>query len=289
MDGQICMVTGATSGLGEITARELAKMGATVVMVARNEDKAQRLQNEIQSNGGTADTIIGDLSSMAEVRQVAATFKDRYSALHVLLNNAGAVFTDYQETVDGYERTFALNHLSYFLLTNLLLDVIKASGTPERNARIVNVSSDAHRGVKIDWDDLQNKKSYGTGFAAYGESKLENILFTFELARRLEAEHADVTANALHPGLVSTGFGKNNGILTKIMLTLLKPFALNAEQGAQTQIYLTTSPEVENVTGKYFAKSKVSQPSKQARKIEDWQRLWEVSEQMTDLHEKTVV
>ena len=286
MDGQICMVTGATSGLGEITARELAKMGATVVMVARNEDKAQRLQNEIQSNGGTADTIIGDLSSMAEVRQVAATFKDRYSALHVLLNNAGAVFTDYQETVDGYERTFALNHLSYFLLTNLLLDVIKASGTPERNARIVNVSSDAHRGVKIDWDDLQNKKSYGTGFAAYGESKLENILFTFELARRLEAEHADVTANALHPGLVSTGFGKNNGILTKIMLTLLKPFALNAEQGAQTQIYLTTSPEVENVTGKYFAKSKVSQPSKQARKIEDWQRLWEVSEQMTDLHEK---
>lgn len=289
MDGRICMVTGATSGLGEITARELATMGATVVIVARNEDKARRLQNEIQSNGGTADIIIGDLSSMAEVRQVAATFKSRYDTLHVLINNAGAVFTDYQETVDGYERTFALNHLSYFLLTNLLLDVIKASGTPERNARIVNVSSDAHRGAKIDWDDLQNKKSYGTGFAAYGESKLENILFTFELARRLEAENADVTVNALHPGLVSTGFGKNNGIISKIMLTLLKPFALNAEQGAETQIYLATSPEVENVTGKYFAKRKVSQPSKQARKIEDWQRLWQVSEQMTGLHENALV
>jgi len=285
MNGKIVLITGATNGLGEVTAREIAKMGATVVIVGRNPEKTAHVAADIKTATGNdkVDTIIGDLSIMDGVRHVAQSFRDRYDELHILVNNAGALFTDRQITADGYEKTFALNHLNYFLLTHLLLDTLKATGTPDEKARIVNVSSDAHQMASIDWDDLQNSKSYGTGMAAYGESKLENILFTYELARRLDAEGANVTANALHPGLVSTGFGRNNGFLSKLFMNLLKPFALNADQGAETQIYLATSPEVEGVTGTYFAKSKPATSNEASHKQADWERLWTISEELTGL------
>jgi len=268
-----------------VTAREIAAMGATVVMVGRNAEKTARVAADIKTATGNdnVDTIIGDLSLLDGVRHVAQSFKDRYDELHVLINNAGALFTDRQVTADGYEQTFALNHLNYFLLTHLLLDTLKATGTADEKARIVNVASDAHQMTSLDFDDLQNERGYGTGMAAYGESKLENIIFTYELARRLEAEGANVTANALHPGLVATGFGRNNGFLSKMFMNLLKPFALNADQGAETQIYLATSPQVEGVTGEYFVKSKPAKSNAASHNQADWARLWAISEEMTGI------
>lgn len=285
MTGRVCMVTGATNGIGEATARELARMGATVVIAGRNEDKALRVTAEIKTATGNPNVtyVIGDLSALAGMRRVAEAFLAKHDQLHVLVNNAGAFFTSYQKTEDGHEKTFALNHLSYFLVTHLLLGTLKASGTPERKARIINVSSDAHQAANsLDFDNLQAEKGYNS-FGAYGKSKLENIMFTYELARRLQAEGANVTTNALNPGPVATGFGYNNGPFTKLFLNMLRPFALSAEQGAQTSIYLASSPEVEDVTGKYFNDSKQKASNRASMDEAKWQRLWEISEVLTGI------
>ena len=279
MSGKICLVTGATNGIGKATAQALAQMGATVVIVGRNAPKTAQLVEEIRLATGNpnVNSLLADLSSQQEVRRLADEFKSKYPHLHVLLNNAGATFTTRQLSVDGIEMTFALNHLAYFLLTNLLLDTIKAS-TP---ARIINVSSDVHSGGRIDFDNLQGERSYSS-FGPYGNSKLANILFTTELARRLEG--TGVTVNALHPGLTSTGFGKNNpGFLMKIMGAVIPLIARSPEKGAETSIYLASSPEVQSITGKYFVDCKVTQPAPQAADSAVAKKLWDVSAEMVHL------
>jgi NAD(P)-dependent dehydrogenase (short-subunit alcohol dehydrogenase family) len=215
---------------------------------------------------------------MSEVRRLAGEFKAKYPQLDVLINNAGAVFTKRLETVDGYEMTFALNHLSYFLLTNLLIDSLKSPPA----ARIVNVSSGAHTGGHIDFDDLQNKKGYGMqGFRAYSNSKLANVLFTYELARRLDG--STVTANALEPGVVATGFGHNNSGLLNWALSLFQFFSKTPAQGAETVVYLASSPEVQVVSGKYFADCKPVDSSADSKDPAIAKRLWEESVKLTGL------
>jgi NAD(P)-dependent dehydrogenase (short-subunit alcohol dehydrogenase family) len=279
MSGKICLVTGATNGIGKAAAQALAQMGATVVIVGRNAPKTAKLVEEIRATSGNqnVDFLLADLSSQQEVRRLAEEFKSKYSHLHVLLNNAGGTFTTRQLSVDGIEMTFALNHLAYFLLTNLLLDTLKAS-VP---ARIINVSSDAHSGGKIEFDNLQGERSYSS-FGPYGNSKLANILFTTELACRLEG--TGVTVNALHPGLTSTGFGKNNpGLLMKIMGVVIPLVGRSPEKGAETSIYLASSPEVQGITGKYFVDCKVTQPAPQAADSATARKLWDVSAEMVQL------
>ena len=279
MSGKICLVTGATNGIGKAAAQALAQMGATVVIVGRSTPKTAQLVEEIRAACGNqnVDSLLADLSSQQEVRRLADEFKSKYPHLHVLLNNAGGTFTTRQLSVDGIEMTFALNHLAYFLLTNLLLDTIKAS-TP---ARIVNVSSDVHSSGKIDFDNLQGERFYSS-FGPYGNSKLANILFTTELARRLEG--TGVTGNALHPGFTSTGFGKNNpGFLMKIMGVLVPLIARSPEKGAATSIYLASSPEVQSITGKYFVDCKVTQPAPQATDMAVAGKLWDISAEMVHL------
>jgi len=281
MQGKVVLITGATNGIGKAAALELAKMGATMVIVGRNAAKTEGVVTEIrqQSRNSSIESIVADLSSMAEVRRVADEFKERHDRLHVLINNAGAMFTRRYETVDGCEMTFALNHLAYFLLTNLLLDTLKASAP----SRIVNVSSDAHKGMKLNFDDLQNRRAYRMfGNQAYGQSKLANILFTYELARRLQG--TGVTANVLHPGFVATGFGHNNGGIVSLMLSVMhRVIALTPEQGAETIIYLASSPEVEGVSGKYYDKGRAISSSPQSYDEAAARRLWQVSEQMVGL------
>jgi len=279
MNGKICLVTGGTNGIGRATAQALAQMGATVVIVGRDAQKAAQVTEEIRaaSDNRDVDWLLADLSSQQDIRRLATEFKTKYSQLHVLLNNAGATFTTRQLSVDGIEMTFALNHLAYFLLTNLLLDTMKAS-TP---ARIINVSSDAHSGGKIEFDNLQGERSYSS-FGPYGNSKLANILFTAELARRLEG--TGVTVNALHPGLTSTGFGRNNpGFLMKVMGAVIPLIARSPEKGAGTSIYLASSPEVQSITGKYFVDRKVTQPAPQAADMAVAKKLWDVSAEMVHM------
>jgi NAD(P)-dependent dehydrogenase (short-subunit alcohol dehydrogenase family) len=279
MKGKICLVTGATNGIGKAAAQALAHMGATVVIVGREAHKSAQVAEEIRAASGNqnVDWLLADLSSQQDIRRLADEFKRGYPHLHVLLNNAGGTFSTRQFSVDGIEMTFALNHLAYFLLTNLLLDTIKASAP----ARIINVSSDAHSGGKIDFDNLQGERSYSS-FKPYGNSKLANILFTTELARSLEG--TGVTVNALHPGLTSTGFGKNNpGLLMKIMGAVIPLIARSPEEGAETSIYLASSPEVQTITGKYFVDRKVTQPAPQAADRTVARRLWDVSAEMVQL------
>jgi NAD(P)-dependent dehydrogenase (short-subunit alcohol dehydrogenase family) len=276
MQGRVCLITGGTNGIGKSTAMELARMGATVVIVGRNAEKTSRVVEEIRAASGNVnvDSLLADLSSQQEVRRLADEFKSKYPHLHVLLNNAGGTFTTRQLSVDGIEMTFALNHLAYFLLTSLLLDTLKASAP----ARIINVSSDAHAGGKIEFDNLQGERSY-SGFGPYGNSKLANILFTIELAHRLEG--TGVTVNSLHPGLVNTGFGRNNpGLLMKVMGVLIPLIARSPEKGARTSIYLASSPDVQNISGKYFVDSKVTQPAPQAADMAVARSLWDVSAEM---------
>lgn len=279
MQGKICLITGGTNGIGKATAHALAQMGATVVIVGRDAQKTSQVVDEIRIASGNknVNSLRADLSSQADIRRLAAEFKSEYSQLHVLLNNAGATFMTRQLSGDGIEMTFALNHLAYFLLTNLLLDTIKASAP----ARIINVSSDAHARGKIEFDNLQGEKSYES-FGPYGNSKLANILFTTELARRLEG--TGVTVNALHPGLVSTGFGKNNpGLIMKIMGVIIPLIARSPEKGAKTSTYLASSPEVQGMSGKYFVDCKVTQPAPQAADAIVARKLWDVSAEMVNL------
>jgi NAD(P)-dependent dehydrogenase (short-subunit alcohol dehydrogenase family) len=280
MQGKTILISGATNGIGKQSALELAKMGAQIVIIGRNKAKTEETLREIQSSSGNKDVhaLIADLSSMAEVRRVADDFKKQYARLDVLLNNAGGFFSERQESVDGYEMTFALNHLSYFLLTHLLLDRLKANAP----SRIVSVSSEAHMMSPLNFDDLQSKQSYGmAGFRPYGQSKLMNVMFTYELARRLAG--TGVTANALHPGAVNTGFGKNNRGLMNVAMKIFTFFAIKVEDGAKTSVYLASSPEVEGVTGKYFDKCKQKQSSQVSYDEAAQKRLWEISEQLTGI------
>ncbi len=276
MQDKIVMVTGANAGIGKVTARELAKMGATVIMVARDRARGEAALADVRAASGNSrvSLMLADLSSMASIRQLAADFQAQYDRLHVLVNNAGAFFAQRQESVDGLEMTFALNHIGYYLPTLLLLDTIKASAP----ARIVNVSSGAHFGGKIDFADLQAKNGYA-GFRTYSNSKLANVLFTYELARRLAG--TGVTVNCLHPGFVASNFAKNNGALARLGMTLLRPFALSVDKGAETSIYLASSPEVEGVTGKYFDKKRAVKSSAQSYDAALARRLWEVSAEIT--------
>jgi len=280
LDGKVVLITGATSGLGKVVAVELAKKRATVVIAGRNPAKTRATVEEIEERSGhaAADGLVADLSSMGEVRRLANEFETRYSRLDVLINNVGAIFAQRLSTVDGYERTFALNHLSQFLLTNLLLDTLKASAP----SRIVNVSSRAHLGGMINFDDLQGERRYGIGGGrAYSESKLANIMFTYELARRLAG--TGVTANAVHPGTVATSFGENNGGLMGFGMKVFHRFAITPEEGADSIIYLASSPEVEGITGQYWTKRRAV-PSSPASYDESAQtRLWDVSVRMTGL------
>ena len=276
--GKVCMVTGATSGIGKVAARELAKRGAVVVVVGRNEARSKATVNQIrqQTANASVEFLLADLSSQQEIRRLAREFESRYPRLDVLVNNAGAIMLSRRESVDGIEMTLALNHLAYFLLTNLLLDTLKSSAP----ARIVNVSSNSHERAKLDFDDLQNRRRYW-GFRAYAWSKLENILFSYELARRLEG--TGVTVNALHPGLVGTNFLANNGALGRLLKMLVVIKGISPERGARTSIYLASSPELETVTGRYFFQEQ-EVPSSSASYDEDAaRRLWQLSAEMTGL------
>ena len=236
------MITGASSGIGQAAALELARMRANLVLVCRSPERGERTVARITAETGNrnVDLLLADLSSQNEIRRVSREFLKSERPLHVLLNNAGAVIMKRGETVDGIETTFGLNHLAYFLLTHLVLDRIKQSAP----ARIVNVASGAHAyaGGRLNFDDLEAKRSYG-GMKQYGASKLANILFTRELARRLEG--TGVTTNCLHPGTVGTGFAKNNGRIATVAMTLLRPFFRSPGKGAETAVYLCASPEVE--------------------------------------------
>ena len=279
MKNKICMVTGATSGIGEETAQALAQMGATVIVVGRDPERGAAALERIRSASGSAavELMLADLSSQQGIRQLAQQLKNKYQRLHVLINNAGALFTKRQQSVDGIEMTFSLNHLNYFLLTNLLLDTLKASAP----ARIVNVSALAHQFARrVNFDDLQGQRKY-SGWGAYGRSKLCNLLFTYQLARRLDG--IGVTANALHPGVVATNFGMSGGGLMPLFNRLMSIAMLRPEQGAQTSIFLVTSPEVEGISGKYFVNQKAVRSSKASYDQSAADRLWQVSAAMTGL------
>ena len=239
------MITGATSGIGHATALALADRGASLVLVCRNEAKGRTLVDEIRSRGGEVQLLLADLSSQAEIRRLSVEFLAQGQPLHVLINNAGVVNLQHKLTVDGIEEVFAVNHLAYFLLTNLLLDRIKASAP----ARIVNVSSEAHKLSPIQFDDLGFERNYRS-MKVYGQSKLANVLFTYELARRLDGSR--VTVNCLHPGAVSTGLGKNNGRIAQALIGMLRPFFRTPEKGAETSIFLASAPQVEGISGRYF-------------------------------------
>lgn len=272
LKGKTAIVTGGTNGIGLITVRELAVMGAHVVIVSRSKAKCEAVAAEIKQSTGNLNIeyISSDLSVMADVRQTAIEFKKKHNRLDILVNNAGAIFFTRQVSADGFEMTFALNHLNYFLLTHLLLDTLKASAP----SRIINVSSDAHQGATINFDDLMGEKNY-SGFGAYGASKLANIMFTYELAEKLSG--TQVTANALHPGFVATGFAKNNGPLFNIGMAITGLFARKPEKGAETSVYLASSPDVKGVTGKYFSDCRELLSSDASYNKKDQVRLWETS------------
>jgi NAD(P)-dependent dehydrogenase (short-subunit alcohol dehydrogenase family) len=273
ISGKTVVITGATNGIGEAAAIALAKQGAHLVLVGRDPTRGADTLAKVKAAGDpNAQLLLADLSSQAEIRKLAGQLQ-ALPRIDVLVNNAGAVFTTRQVTVDGLERTFALNHLAYFLLTELLLDKIKGSAP----ARIVNVASEAHRSGKLDFDDLQLEKKFST-FAAYGTSKLANILFTRELARRLAG--SGVTANVLHPGTVATGFGRNNPGLFGLAIRLLRPFFRTPEKGAETIVYLAADPALDGVTGEYFADRRPKTPTKRAQSDADAAKLWTVSEKL---------
>jgi NAD(P)-dependent dehydrogenase (short-subunit alcohol dehydrogenase family) len=278
MHGKVCMVMGATSGVGLVTAQALAREGATVIVVGRNPERGAATVSRIQQETGNSavELMVADLSVQAQVRQLASEVQRRFAHLDLLINNAGALFNQRQLSHEGIEMTFALNHLAYFLLTNLLLDRLKTSAS----ARIINVSSEAHRGARLDFANLQGQHSY-RGWRAYARSKFANILFTYELARRLEG--TGVVANVLHPGFVATNFGRNNRGITAVLWRVLQLAAISPEQGAETIIYLASSAEVKGITGRYFVKKKAVRSSEASYDRAAAERLWQVSVELTGL------
>jgi len=278
VNGKTVLVTGANTGIGLETAAGLAERGASVVITARDPAKGSAAVDEIRRRtpDASVEAMELDLSRLADVRRFAESYTQ---ALDVLVNNAGLVLDHRAVTEDGFEMMFQVNHLGPFLLTNLLLPKLKARSP----SRIVNVSSTAHRGAKLDFDDLQSVLNFSV--RVYGTTKLCNILFTRELARRLQG--TGVTANCLHPGTVRTGFGKDGDVrgVFALGLKLVRPFLLSPRSGAKTSIYLATSYDVEAVTGEYFVRSRRATPSAAARDDEAARRLWEVSEELVGLHQ----
>jgi NAD(P)-dependent dehydrogenase (short-subunit alcohol dehydrogenase family) len=285
LSGKVCLVTGATAGIGEVTARALARLGAHVIITGRTPERCQAVveriaaENEDDPATPRAEYHLADLSEMAQVRRLGEAVLQRHPRLDILVNNAGGFYNSRQLTTEGMETTWALNHLSYFLLTRLLLDPLKRTARQTGEARIVNVSSSAHRGAKIRFDDLQGERRYN-GWRAYAQSKLANVLFTFELDRRLRA--TGVSANALHPGFVATGLGTNNPAWWRFVLGLLHRFAVTPQEGAATTIYLASSPAVHGVSGLYFVDCRPTAADPAAYDQNTARRLWEVSEAMVE-------
>jgi NAD(P)-dependent dehydrogenase (short-subunit alcohol dehydrogenase family) len=270
MRGKTIVITGATSGIGEVAAIRLAEQGARIVFTARDQARADATMAKLQRVNPASEHVshLADLSLLAEQKRVAGEIAAE-PQIDVLINNAGALFNKRRETADGLETTFALNHMSYFTITNLLLPRLKPG------ARIVSTASDAHKGAALDMDDLQSRKGY-MGFRVYSNSKLCNILFTRELARRIAG--SGITANCLHPGFVATRFGDQSGGVMQRLVSLAKPVgAISAEEGAKTIIYLASSPDVALVGGEYFTKCKPATPTKEARNDASAKRLWEMS------------
>jgi retinol dehydrogenase 14 len=279
MAGRTVLVTGGTAGIGRATALGLARMGADLAICGRDRGLTERAAGELRATagGGQVEVFVADLSSQSQVRQLAGEVLQRCSRIDVLVNNVGGYWNTRRLTAEGLERTFALNHLAAFLLTNLLLDRLIKSAP----ARVVTVSSNAHTQGRIDFDDLQGQRSYA-GARAYSQSKLANVLFAYELARRLPA--TSVTANALHPGLTRTSFGAEDpGGVQRRLVPLLRPFMKAPAQGAATSIHLASAPELEQVTGRYFANRKPKRSSKASYDQAAAARLWQVSAELVGL------
>lgn len=279
MIDKVCMVTGATGGLGLATAEALSQRGATVIIVGRNADKGPAVVSRIQRQTGNpaVEFMLADLSSQQDIRHLAQEFNNRHSRLHVLVNNAGASYRKRRESVDGIEMTFALNHLGYFLLTNLLLDPLKASAP----SRIVNISSEVHRDVTLDFENLQASRGFN-GYQVYKRSKLANLLFTYELARRLEG--TNVTVNAVSPGLVKTNLGLQDGGMPALMKRFINAWmGVSPEEGAKVIIHLATWPEVEGISGNYFVKGEPVRSSEASNDLGAAARLWQISAKLTGL------
>ena len=280
---QLVLITGATSGIGKETATELAKKGAHVVLLARNADKAAATQREIIAAAGhhRVDVLLADLADLSQVRRVAAEFNARYPRLDVLVNNAGLLLgAERALSPDGYELGVATNHLGPFLLTALLLDKLKASP----DARVVNVASLAHKYAQPNLADFQSARHY-SAMRVYGNTKLYNIMFTQELARRLRVHGiANVTTNALHPGAVASNFGDHGGGWMTKVIQWSRPFMLSVAQGAETSIFLASAPEVQHISGGYFAKKKAEPVRHGFNTPEHARQLWKLSEQLTETH-----
>lgn len=277
MQGKVCLITGANSGIGRETSRELARRGATVVMCARNRERGEAAVADVRESSGSSavELLQLDLASFRSIRGAVETFLERHDRLDVLINNAGLILDDRRTTEEGFESTFGINHLGHFLWTTLLLDVLKRSAP----ARVINLASDAHRMSRgLDFTDLMYERRKYNGWRAYGDSKLANILFTRELARRLEG--TGVVTHAVHPGVVGTGFGRD-GDLKGVMGWLVKvagPLLLTPAKGARTSIHVATSEDAGEVSGLYWAKSKKRRPTSYGRDDESARKLWEHSE-----------
>jgi len=290
MSGKTCIVTGASRGIGFHTARGLVLRGADVILIGHNRERGRDAVDRIRramradraSEGGSAAFALVDLSVQDQIFEFATSFNDQHARLDVLVNNAGAFFIDRRESADGIEMTFALNHLNYFLTTNLLLDLLEETGRqrPGETARIVNVASDAHRNAKINFDDLQFEEGYRP-LDAYNQSKLANLLFTYELDRHLDKEA--VTVNALHPGFVNTNIGDDHWLLGPLLSVIEFFFAISPEEGAETPIYLASSPEAEGISGRYFVDKEPVRSSAASYDEAAARRLWDLSAEMTGL------
>jgi NAD(P)-dependent dehydrogenase (short-subunit alcohol dehydrogenase family) len=284
MRGKVVVVTGATSGIGQIAAEALAAQGARIILIARDPRRADRTLARLRALGaqsplgaqGAHQALIADLSSLRDTREVGARIAAQEPRIDVLINNAGNVFARRAVTADGLERTFALNHMAYFVLTHSLRERLLAAAP----ARVVNTASGAHRGNALDFDDLQMERRY-RALTAYGRSKLANILFTRELARRLAG--TGVTANCLHPGFVATGLGQRGAGFFGTMVRMAMVFAGNPERGAKTIVHLAASPDVATATAGYYADCRATQPSLAAQDDAAAGRLWEESERLAGL------
>ncbi len=269
LEGKVCVITGATSGIGAVAAQELARQGARLVLVARDPARGEAMLARLRAITSAAHRVhYADLSRIAEMKRVAAEIAAAEPRIDLLVNNAGALFTEREVTADGLERHFAVNHLAYFVVTQMLRERLIAAAP----ARVVSTASGAHYGARLDLDDLQFAKGYG-GLPAYRRSKLYNVMWTRELARRLAG--TGVTANCFHPGFVATSFGDRSGGLLSIVVRIAKLFAISSEEGAQTLVYLATSPEVASTTGGYFTRERLKQPSRDAENDAAARRLWE--------------
>ncbi len=276
MEGKICMITGANSGIGKATAIGLAKLNSRIIIICRDKDRGEKAKEEIiiQTGNKNIDLLLCDLSSQEQIRKLVAEFKEKYQNLHMLINNAGIMLKMRTLSVDGFEMNFAVHFLAPFLLTNLLLDVLKKSAP----SRVINVASAAHKRAKIDLDDLQSENKKYRLFSVYGISKLAEVLFTYELSRRLEG--TGVTANTVHPGVVNTNLGRDQ---SKFSQWFARKFFKSPEEGAQTSIYLASSSEVEGITGKYFVNKQLKESSEESYNEEYAKKLWQTAEEMTKL------